>query len=98
MLQTSYDQIVERELSQVRLSKALSDDDWQLLNQWTRYLAMLNVPTPRWRIVRWFCNYFNLVEQWYRWEQAGRLASAMQQLPQDLFELAWEIVCKANQE
>ena len=88
----NYEQIIDQQLAVVRVNGQLTDQEFRLLNKYTRYLAMLDVPTPKWVITRWICNQFNLVEEWYRWEQAGRMATAMQELPTGLYQQAIDIV------
>ena len=92
----NYEQIIQQELAAVRVSGKLSLSEFWLLNQHTRSMAMLDLPTPHWAVVRWFCNQFNLAEAWYRWEQSGRTATAMQQLPPHLYQQAIDIVQSVN--
>jgi hypothetical protein len=37
----------------------------------------------------------NLVEAWYRWEHAGRRATAMMELPENLYHIAEKIALEA---
>lgn len=78
------------------LKNSLSKEDYDLVEMWTRHVAMLDLPAPRLAIVRWFCNTFNLVEEWYKWEQAGRLASLKLELPERLQEKVLAILERAS--
>lgn len=89
---SDYEQIIQQRLAAARLSGQLSDAEFRLLNQHVRSIAMLDVPTPQSAVVRWICNQFNLVEFWFRWQQSGRMATAMQQLPTKLYQQAIDIV------
>lgn len=93
---SNYAQIVEQQLAAIRVSGQISEQEFRLLNKYTRYIAMLDVPVPKWGITRWICNQFNLVEAWYRWEQAGRMATAIQELPSPLYHQAIDIVRQDN--
>jgi hypothetical protein len=85
---SNYPQRVSEALYRLKVTQKLSSDEFLLVDKYARYMAMLDCPTPKWWITKEILNRLNLVEAWYRWEHAGRRATAMMELPEYLYEIA----------
>ncbi len=92
----NYKQLIVQYLAETQASRQFTDEEFRLLDQYTRYIAMLDCPTPKLQITCWICNQFNLLEEWYRWEQAGRLATAKLKVPDEVYQEAVMIVAIAS--